>query len=85
VEQMLFNEVVCAARQLGVAEVIGIYSATDRNRIVQNHYRDLGFSPDGEKEGKAFWRLRVDNARLLQCRIEVERSECSANSRSGIG
>jgi FkbH-like protein len=60
VEQQLLNEVVAAMARVGVRHVMGSFIPTDRNALVRDLYRDLGFSPVSERDGVTTWRLDVD-------------------------
>jgi FkbH-like protein len=60
VEQLLLNEIVAAARRLGVTQVVGRYIPTDRNALVKGHYKELGFSAVGDDNGVTTWCLEVE-------------------------
>jgi len=58
VETMVLKEILAEARRRGVTEVFGTYLPTERNALVVDHYRKLGFeqvsaNPDGRTE----WRI----------------------------
>ncbi len=60
VEHLLLNHVVEAARQRGLRRVIGEFIPTAKNKLVQNHYQDLGFAlmRTGE-DGHTWWQLEI--------------------------
>jgi FkbH-like protein len=64
VERMLLNQLVAAARQRGVARLLGLYIPTAKNGLVREHYAGLGFAPlpaaPGDAEGTTHWELRID-------------------------
>jgi FkbH-like protein len=45
VEDAVLNEVVEAAARAGVRTLVGLYRPTERNDMVREHYRKLGFIP----------------------------------------
>lgn len=44
VEQMVLREVVSRAREAGIATLVGIFSPTEKNALVRDHYKKLGFA-----------------------------------------
>jgi FkbH-like protein len=66
VEQLVLNDVVSAARQLAVTQVVGSYIPTDRNGLVKHLYRDLGFAAVDDREGTTTWRLDLQHFTPLQ-------------------
>jgi FkbH-like protein len=60
VEDMVLKEVVREARRRGVGELIGVYRPTDRNGLVADHYRKLGFEPAPAEGDETHWRLATD-------------------------
>ena len=71
VEQLLLNEVVAAAKALGVTRIVGTYVPTDRNSLVEGHYAELGFSPLDERAGTTTWRLNVEHFEPLTTLVTV--------------
>jgi len=47
VEDLALNRIVADAKRRGVARIRGEYVPTAKNRLVENHYRELGFSDAG--------------------------------------
>jgi FkbH-like protein len=47
VENMVLREIVANARTRGIERLVGIYRPTERNAMVRDHYRKLGFAPLG--------------------------------------
>ena len=61
VEIMVLEELARAAEAGGAKALIGVYRPTDRNMMVKDHYRKLGFSPLRETaDGVTRWRLDLD-------------------------
>ncbi len=44
VERAVLHEILRAARERGIARLVGVYRPTDRNGMVRDHYRKLGFT-----------------------------------------
>jgi FkbH-like protein len=72
VEQFVFNHLIAAARERGICEIVGYYKPTDRNGIVKDHYRNLGFTLMSEIDGVARWRLMVAEALPLETFVECD-------------
>ena len=75
VEQQLLNEVVAAMARTGVRYVVGRFIPTDRNAMVKDLYRNLGFSQLSDCDGVTTWRLEVDNFEPLQTFVTVRTAE----------
>jgi FkbH-like protein len=62
VERLLLNSLAAYARSRGLGSIVGEYIPTQKNGLVRDHYRNLGFSPMGNHQaGPSRWELRVDN------------------------
>ena len=55
-ENFVLNNIVNAAKSKGFSKLIGEFIPTAKNKMVKDHYQELGFS---EKEGK--WVLEINN------------------------
>jgi FkbH-like protein len=63
VEHMVLREILKHARAAGVHKLTGVYRATDRNKLVVDHYAKLGFTKvGGEMAGVTRWELFVKEA-----------------------
>jgi FkbH-like protein len=61
VERMVLKEILHHARARGVRRLFGDYHPTDRNKMVEHHYRDLGFRPvSAQADGGTTWELSTD-------------------------
>ena len=59
-EHFTLNTIVSYAKEQQVKHIIGEYIATPKNKLVQNHYIDLGFK-DISTEEQYLYQLDVDN------------------------
>ena len=59
-EAACLNVLADAARRAGATALLGEYRPSSRNAMVREHYRRLGFQPDGEQPGGVTtWRLEL--------------------------
>ncbi len=72
VEQLLFNHLILAAQARGIRDIVGCYKPTDRNALVKDHYRTLGFTRAEEVDGVERWRLVVADAVPLESVIDSD-------------
>lgn len=63
-EQFVLNEIVTMASNRGIESIIGEYIPTQKNGMVKDHYKDLGFK---EEDGK--WILNVPDFKLREVHI----------------
>jgi FkbH-like protein len=61
VEEAVLNEIVRRAKVKGIKNIYGGYFATDRNRMVKDHYEKLGFTKHDLGPGTTLWFLAIDN------------------------
>jgi len=59
VEELVLSCLVDAAAAAGAETLRGVYIPTDRNGLVKDHYRKLGFSPVSEAEDESVWELSL--------------------------
>ncbi len=55
VERAVLYEILRVARKQGVEQVVGVYRPTDRNGMVRDHYRKLGFTLLHEAPEETRW------------------------------
>jgi FkbH-like protein len=72
VERAVFNYVLDVARTKGVDRIVGRYRATDRNHLVKDHYRALGFERVDEIDGVEHWHLLTNLAKPAETLITIE-------------
>jgi FkbH-like protein len=74
VENMVLQEVLSAAKQAGIRKVRGRYIPTDRNQMVEGHYKQLGFTQiEQTRDGATVWEMDVDFAQIETAPMEVRR------------
>jgi FkbH-like protein len=74
VETAVLQEIVAHARRRGVDRLIGIYRPTGRNKLVEDHYKKLGFTlARTEEDGSTVWHLAVSELRLVELPMRIER------------
>jgi FkbH-like protein len=75
VEEAVLSELVISARRSGIDEIEGMYIPTQRNQMVAEHYRLLGFRPlDTKSDGKSHWLLDTSDWPNLDLPMTVKRS-----------
>ncbi len=66
VENVVLREILAHASQRGVRRLTGVYRPTERNQIVKDHYKNLGFQfLEDRSEGCEYWQLEVSNSNVL--------------------
>jgi FkbH-like protein len=73
VEATVLNEIVRCAGEAKVGKVWGSYRRTDRNRLVCDHYRKLGFSPVDQTDDTERFVLDVTSYRPIPVPIVTNR------------
>jgi FkbH-like protein len=76
VERVLLNDLLGAARGMGVEVITGLYRSSGRNQLVMGHYPGLGFSraaaTDADGPETERWHLRVAEASGFDTFIATE-------------
>lgn len=71
-EHMILREILSHARLHGISRLDGLYRATDRNKLVVDHYAKLGFTKVEEDDsGTTRWQLLVGDTRTEAARMKV--------------
>jgi len=55
----VLSEVVRAAREAGVTQLVGEFIPSPKNKMVEKHYQKLGFTLLEDKDGHTTWGLDV--------------------------
>ena len=75
VERAVLDEIVRNAQDRGIVRLIGIYAPTERNKLVEDHYRSLGFDRvQGSDNGVMRWELAIEEYAPRNAIIVVHRS-----------
>jgi predicted enzyme involved in methoxymalonyl-ACP biosynthesis len=61
VEQYVMNEVFAVATQRGLTGVVGYYIPTAKNGMVQDFFKDFGFTCTSDENGTTRWSMSVDS------------------------
>jgi FkbH-like protein len=84
VEQAVLQELLIQARSLGISRIIGTYRPTERNRLVEDHYRKLGFTECAQlADGSTVWGLDVADWTDVSLPMKVVRID-NALSRTAV-
>ncbi len=68
VENFVLNTIVKYAEENGFKKIIGEYIPTQKNKLVENHYQELGFAPCDNQERQLF-ELSIENYIKKECYI----------------
>lgn len=71
VEEAVCNEIVRQAAACGIHTIRGIYRPTAKNGLVENHYKDLGFSQTATSDEQSVWKLSVADYQFKDTPITV--------------
>lgn len=73
-EEAMLAELVRAAREAGVARIVGRFIPSDRNMMVARHYEKLGFDKVSEAaSGESVWSLAVADVVLPSLPMQIVR------------
>jgi FkbH-like protein len=72
VEQLVINQVVHKAMELGCSSIYGAYIPTEKNRMVSDLYSRLGFIKTGEKAEATNWILTLSAFQPFNTHIKLE-------------
>ena len=60
IEQMVLREILHRAREAGIQTLVGVYRPSDRNSLVRDHYRKLGFNQIEQRpDGTTIWTMQA--------------------------
>jgi FkbH-like protein len=71
VEHFVLNTLVCRVREAGYRRIVGEYLPTSKNKMVEQHYPDLGFKPLPDA-ATAQYCLEVDGYQEKECFIGLK-------------
>ncbi len=81
-EEATLNVVVECARRDGVTTLVGRYVPTERNDLVRQHYKKLGFVLEREEGTESEWRLRVADYVAHDVQMTVDTRPLHSNDAS---
>jgi FkbH-like protein len=58
-EEFTMNEILAVARRRGARRIVGVYRPTAKNKLVEGHYRKLGFDLSGSTAAESRWVLEL--------------------------
>jgi len=61
VEESMCDRLVDAARKKGITKLRGIYRPTEKNKLVKEHYKGLGFSLVNTEHDEDIWELNISD------------------------
>ena len=73
VEEAVLDELVARAREHGAKKLVGHYIPTDRNGLVKEHYKKLGFTLAQEKNAAQEWHLDITGYQFRKPPMKVIR------------
>ncbi len=74
VEFAVLQELIAQARARAIERLLGYYLPTEKNRLVEDHYANLGFTRlDAQADGSTSWQLRIETAPVLRSPIRIRR------------
>ena len=68
-ENFTLNTMVEKAKAAGYKKIIGEYLPTPKNKMVEDHYVQLGFTPIENRETSQ-WMLEIETYNEKECYIE---------------
>jgi FkbH-like protein len=75
VEQMVLREILQQAREAGIRTLLGVYRPTEKNALVRDHYRKLGFTPVAtQADGGTVWSMPTTTV-IAAVPMTVERAD----------
>ena len=73
-ENFTLNTMVEAAKAKGYKRIIGEYIPTPKNKMVENHYKELGFDMVASNQGVSTWELMLQPYKSRTCFIKEKRA-----------
>jgi FkbH-like protein len=81
VERAVLNELVAKIRDAGGKSIVGVYRPTDRNELVKEHYRKLGFEfVKTDSDGCTIWSLNTTTYQTAEIPMLVVRKDKSSSN-----
>ncbi len=74
-EQAMLDTLVTEAQAVGIQKLIGYYYRTEKNSLVQDFYKRMGFTLRSESEGDSIWTLKLSGYQEMNHSIKVSKGE----------
>lgn len=71
VETMVLRELVRHAEACGISTILGTYRPTERNKMVAEHYKTLGFELLSDEDGVTRWQIHTSGVELQTAPMSV--------------
>lgn len=71
-EFVVFEELINFSRKENLTEIIGLFQKNNKNKIVYDFYKTLGFEFIQNENGIEKWKLKIDNYQNTKNFIEVK-------------
>ena len=85
VEQAVLGEILRHARNAEVNTLYGVFRPTDRNQLVVDHYRNLGFEMQSEDpSGETRWSLSVCDATVQEVPMHIVSQDRNTAQDNGL-
>jgi FkbH-like protein len=78
-ELAMLDALVERAAAAGIEKLVGYYYPTAKNKMVEDHYRQLGFAPEASQDGGSVWSLEVAGYAPRTRHIAVSRAFAMVN------
>ena len=73
-EELVLQEIILNAKKLNINKIVGNYIATERNIIVKDHYKKLGFKKIFSSKNSDKWELKVADYSIKDIPIKIQYS-----------
>ena len=60
VEVATLHNLIYNAKKNNIKEIVGKYIPTDRNKLVKNHFKDLGFKLKSKNSNMELWSMNIN-------------------------
>jgi len=72
VQNAVLQQMLELAAREGIRKLVGVYRPTEKNKLVEDHYAQLGFiRTASEPDGTTRWELAVAGAKVLPAPMTV--------------
>jgi FkbH-like protein len=72
VEEAVCDTLVTIARSNGIEKIRGFYRPTEKNKLVRNHYQQLGFELISSNDSEDIWELEIERYQPMHPPIAIQ-------------